>query len=137
MKLIGYPRCYASDKVYSIPRSCGGIYKAHQHWALFSAEGVRMPITGWMGNTPTVGDTDDWWQGPPAPDWEPSSPPQPPALAQTQENIKDAARSISDRLKEFFEFGNSASDAAKAAGYALIASVGAGLLLWYVPRKKG
>ena len=121
---LDYPRCYASESWYSVPQGCGGLSKQWQHFVKFTPEGETQEITGWAGNTPTVGH----WQGPPNPDWLPA-PTAPPAPA-------DQGPGFWDNLKLFFEAGNKATNAAKVVGYATIAVVGGGLLLWYVPRTK-
>lgn len=126
---LSYPRCYPSDKWYSLPNTCGGLSKQFQHFVKFTDSGPTEEITGWIGDVPTAG----FWQGPPNPAWETSTPAPVSALAKVGPS---AAASFSDRLKEFFEMGNNATKAAKIAGYATIALVGGGLLLWYVPRKK-
>lgn len=121
---LSYPRCYASESWYSVPTTCGGLSKQFQHFVKFEADGSTHEITGWNGNVPTTG----FWQGPPNPEWQPAQLPAPSGPGVTQ--------SFLDRVKEFFELGNNATQAAKVAGYATIAIVGGGLLLWYVPRKK-
>jgi hypothetical protein len=120
---LSYPRCYASDSWYSMSQACGGNSKQWQHFVKFSSDGELQEITGWQGNTPTAGH----WQGPPNPDWMPA-----PSLPVPV----DQGAGFWDNLKLFFEAGNKATNAAKVVGYATIAVVGGGLLLWYVPRTK-
>ena len=123
---LGYPRCYASEAWYSLPSTCGGqVSKQFQHFVKFTQDSPIEQITGWTGDTPTTGH----WQGPPNPEWRPQLPAESPTSSST-------AQSFLERVREFFELGTKATEAAKVAGYVAIAAVGAGLLVWYKPRKK-
>ncbi len=126
---LSYPRCYASQKWYSAPYTCGGLSKQFQHFVKFTADSPLEEISGWLGDVPTA----DFWQGPPNPAWEPKTEPAPPTLPAAP---KKEGPGFLGLVKQFFDLGESATHAAKVAGYVAIASVGAGLLLWYVPRRK-
>ena len=126
---LSYPRCYASEKWYSLPNTCGGLSKQFQHFVKFTADSPTEEISGWLGDVPTAG----YWQGPPNPAWEPKKE-APPTTLPASPNTDDPG--FFGLVKQFFELGESATKAARVAGLVAIAGVGAGLLLWYVPRSK-
>ena len=128
---LSYPRCYPSESKWSMPTTCGGLSKQFQHYVRFTEDSPKEEISGWLGDIPTAGH----WQGPPNPDWTPKTEPPPPPSDRSLTGPTTEKPGFFSLVKQFFDLGQSATSAAKVAGYVAIAGVGAGLLLWYVPRK--
>jgi len=123
-----YPRCYVTGNAIALPYTCApgkGLTYAKIH-----AEGQTLPITGWKGQFPLTtapGTSDGVYE------FEegiiygevPREPDEPSFIDR-----------VADGINRFFDTSDKATGAATVGGYAAIALIGAGLLFWYVPRKK-
>jgi len=96
--------------------------------AKLSWKDSRKPIVSWSGNTPVT--TGAWSDDKTVYVFDEATitatPPRQPSL------LDRAAAGINRVL----DTGDKATGAATVGGYAVIALIGAGLLFWYVPRRK-
>lgn len=122
---LGYPRCYASNSWYSLPQVCGGseLSKSTQHYVKYNQGGEVGVITGWIGD---LAMTEAAWEG-----GDPASPVVLPAPQPEGPGLIDR---LAEGVNRFFDTSDKASGAATVGGYAVIALIGAGLLIWYKPR---
>lgn len=122
---LTYPRCYVGDGFWNRPYVCAP--GKDLTWVKYDADQELQRIASWSGSgypLTSVDSTPEYYPGPPQ-----SGMGNVPVLA-------DDSPGFWSNLTEFFQAGNNATKAAKVVGYATIAVVGGGLLLWYVPRKK-
>lgn len=132
---LGYPRCYSTGNIMALPYTCGpnkGLMFARLH-----EDAQRLPITGWNGLVPITtapGFSDGAYE------FEEGVIYGEVPADQDQGGFWDTWKRGIGRLLGLADKGLTASEkatnAAKVGGYAAIALVGAGLLVWYVPRKK-
>ncbi|MBW2637638.1 MAG: hypothetical protein JRC86_08990 [Deltaproteobacteria bacterium] len=125
MSLV-FPRCYTTGNIVGIPYACApgrGLTYAKLSWSE-----PRQPIVDWSGNMPVT--TGAWSDDKTVYTFNEgtitATPPSQPSL------LDRAAAGINRVL----DSGDKATGAATVGGYAVIALIGAGLLFWYVPRKK-
>jgi len=124
---LTYPRCYKGEEWYNRPYICGP--GKDLTWVKYDSDEELQKITSWTSSgypltlVEHIPEIQDLPYGP-------------PLSGMGSDDPQDKGPGFWDNLKLFFEAGNKATNAAKVVGYATIAVVGGGLLLWYVPRTK-
>jgi len=121
-----YPLCFKAEDSW-FPSSCGpgtGV-----SWVQRAYGKDRVPITGWtdpdgypLSGTDSV---PEYYPGPPL-----------SGMGSDPKEEDSLAVRVGRKVQSLFNLADKGLDTAKVLGYVAIAGVGAGLMVWYVPRRK-
>lgn len=125
MITVGYPRCYTTGNMLSVPYTCApnkGLLYARLH-----SEGQKLPITGWNGSVPLTTDpgfSDGAYEFGEA------------IIYGETEDEPGFFAQLGNGIRGLFNLGNEGLQTAKLWGVVTAIGIGGALMVWYVPRKK-
>ena len=125
---LTYPRCYKGEKWFNRPYVCGP--GKDLSWVKYDSDEDLQKITSWTGSgypLTLAEHTPEYYPGPPLSGM---------GSDDEEEDKENLVLKIGRGIQSFFKLADRGVGAAKVLGYAAIAGVGGGLLLWYVPRTK-